>query len=191
MKAEKEKEQKKKAAFIAIRRLAAYDGIEVDFAAASKKLEIPERKLRKWATEDLELEACETLLANVATVSDTIPVRPKSEEPEATLTEAGTIAIVPSENSREHRVQRIAGGASGLQLLHAEVQATAGTIVQRIGDALEESLMCPKDLAILTTALTSIQQAFFNRPVTNIQVNNVSTDGESKLLKAFQKNLRA
>ena len=83
-------------------------------------------------------------------------------------------------------------GVAGLSLLSEELQGTAGTLIQKIAGfaELDDSKLTPRDLASLTTALTNLQNAFFNKPTTNIQVGVVNGNGES-LLSRFQGGLKS
>ena len=85
---------------------------------------------------------------------------------------------------------------NSLQMLQEETQATAYTIINMITEKLKLEVdgneifldIDTKELVALTGALTSVQNAFFNRPQTNVQVNNI---GESTGLSDFRKRLRS
>jgi len=142
---------------------------ELNLAKLSIVLDTPEVKLKAWVAKYEADYTRESIQAEAG--------------PELVINENGVIEVVESQLTRISDFK----GAGGLQLLHAEVQATAGTLVTRIADMAEQELN-PRDLVSLTSALTSLQQAFFNRPVTNIQING--NEGKS-LLSSFQDRLQA
>ena len=151
----------------------------LDLQKIATQLNVPLAQVQQWEAElDKEL-AVEQIIEDAA-------------GPEVVLSEDGQIMVVPeqtiAQQQRQARIAKITGGPKGLSALHDEVQATAGTLVHRIGDALDDTNIPTKDLSTLTVALTSIQQAFFNRPVTNVQINNGGGEG---LLASFRDKLQS
>lgn len=184
----------KKEKFIAIVTLAKELDEDLDWAELSLQLDVLPTQIGKWRKElERQEETNEILTLMEELPSEVLEVPPKKESdvPELMIKEDGSIGVVLPEPTRSvtHR-DAFKNGVSGLKLLNEEVQGTAGVIVGRIADMMETNQLSPHDLAKLTSALSGIQQAFFNKPVTNIQVNTVTGEGKS-LLSAFRGGLQS
>jgi len=176
-------------------------GDKLEYEAISDSLEVPVRKLKKWETEYNKLDEEETvvdLLDVDQMVIDEVTkhvAEEVSEEivgPQMDIVD-GKIVVVKDtavQDALDAKLESFKGGVKGLQLLQEEVQGTAGTLVSRIAVLAEDSELTAKDLASLTAALTSMQQAFFNKPTTNIQVNTLNSEGGS-LLSSFREQLKS
>jgi len=192
--------------FIAIAQIAAKADIELDFDALSRELGVTRKKLRGWAKEINEQSSSESVLAILdldesiidAIAHETVDKASDSVSgPQLNIHPvSGKITImdekaVATEKVKKKKVAAFKDSVAGLQLLKTEVQGTAGVIIGRIADLMEDenSPLTPRDLTSLTSALCNVQQAFFNHPTTNIQVNTMTGGGEgTSLLSAFKSN---
>lgn len=182
---------------------AAKQDEQLDYSAVSQMLETPDTTLKRWANE-FKKKADEDSTLKLINV-DEVMINRIAEELEAEAEEldgprtrvnpvTGEIELVKNDvvaTQRKESIGKFRDSVNGLQLLNNEVQATAGTLVHKIMDAADEEELSTRDLVGLTKALTDIQNAFFNKPTTNVQVNNIQSDGESdSLLKAFKERLK-
>jgi len=102
-------------------------------------------------------------------------------------------ALEVKEKYAKIRAETFTSGASGLNALRGEVQATAADLVHLIAQKieLEGDELSIKDMNMLSSSISTIQNSFFNRPTTNIQVNNVAGEEGGTSLSAFREQLRA
>lgn len=96
---------------------------------------------------------------------------------------------------KKQQLETFKDSVNGLQTLQLATQATAGQLVHVISEHVENLSreghpLISKELQMLASALTSIQNAFFNRPVNNITVNN-QTNVEGASLSEFRASLKA
>lgn len=173
---------------------------ELEYEAISDSLDVPVTMLKKWKKEHDKLKTRETVV-DLLDVDKMMIDEVASHVKEKVSAEVsgpqmeiknGKIVVVPDkvEPAVSAKLDTFKDSVTGLQMLQEEVQGTAGTLVSRIAVLAEDSELTARDLASLTTALTGIQQAFFNRATTNIQVNTVNGGGES-LLSSFRENLKS
>lgn len=174
---------------------------QLNYEVIADYLEEPVAKLKKWAREwekqDRESAAVDMLL-NI----DDIVVERITDELESEFKAILHVNPVTGEIEKikdPEPEKRVAANLSvfrdnvtGLQVLSSELQAAAGTLVGRVLELAQEPELTSRDLGNLATALTSIQNAFFNKPTTNIQVNTVSAaPGQTTLLEAFKGKLKS
>ena len=119
----------------------------------------------------------------------------KEETPGFTVDENGVIVPVEGNEVAETtvvQVEKFKDSVTGLQQLNSELQASAGSLALKILEASRAEDLSTNDLRNLSSALTSIQTAFFTKPTTNIQVNNVNAgDESSSLLDKFRENQKS
>jgi len=178
-----------KVKFIALLEAAKVSGKEANLDALAKELDTDVSILKTWQTKhdkECQSQAVRELIASDEPV--VITDEPLSDESghHVELID-GKITVVDKRIAKEvelknAKVERFKQGVTGLQLLNEDLQSTAGKLVGHISDLANDPLH-PRDLASLTSALCSVQQAFFNKPVTNVQVNTMSSDGASLLTK--------
>ena len=183
----------KKEKFTAIVALAEELKESLDWVELGSQLGVPATQIGKWRKELAEQKKTDEILTLMEEMPSEVldaPTKAESDIPELVIKEDGSIGVLTVEPPRQvtHR-DAFKNGVSGLKLLSEETQGTAGVIVGRIADMMEDKNLCPQDLAKLTSSLASIQQAFFNKPITNIQVNTVAGEGKS-LLSAFRGGLQ-
>ncbi len=96
------------------------------------------------------------------------------------------------EKMKRKKTQKFRDALTGLKMLNEESQATAGTILHAIMDRLDElesvsATFKVAEIESLTNSLVNIQNAFFNKAVTNIQINNTGEATESPLAALRQR----
>lgn len=194
-------QSEKKLQFQGILRLSATVDRKPDLNLIAAELGVTVDCLYTWAREVAELDQSEAIIQLLELDMDIID-EVSSHSPEKAVTDDtepqielvdGVIKVTDPKakaisKAKDTKVAAFKDGVTGLQLLNTELQGTAGTIVSKIASLVEDPDLSARDLQSLTAALTSVQQAFFNKPTTNIQVNTVSGDGVS-LLKKFQDRL--
>lgn len=96
---------------------------------------------------------------------------------------------------RQLKTAKFREAFTGLKLLQGETQAIAGTVLNSIADRLDEldsmsASFKTAEIVSLTEALVNIQNAFFNKAVTNILVPGLSSAPEADdSLTSFRKRL--
>lgn len=190
--------------FFGLIKTAAEREQELDYSAVADMLETDRKVLKRWATEFKKKTENETALSLIDVDSVMIDRIAEELEREAAELDApktqinpvtGHIEVIKPDTKvtkqRNQKIESFRNGVEGLQLLNEEVQATAGTIVHKIMDAVDDDELSTRDLAALTKALTDVQNAFFNKPTTNVQVNTIQQNGEGEtLLSAFKERLK-
>lgn len=92
---------------------------------------------------------------------------------------------------KEQKAKEITKGIKGLGLLKEDIQEVAQDLIVRVKEEMEENDYIPiKDVKDLTAVVTQLQNTFFNRPTTNIQVNNTNQNITEGALHEFRTNLR-
>jgi len=177
-------------------------GQQLEYEAISDSLDVPVKQLKRWKTELSKLDDSESIIKLLDV--DQLIIDEAADHVAEELEElagprmevvGGVIQIV-DENAvaaaveAKQTIANFKDKVHGLQLLDEEVRGTAGTLVSRIAVLAEGAELNARDLASLTSALTSIQQAFFNKPTTNIQVNTINGAGEG-LLSNFRGGLKS
>lgn len=175
-----------------------------DYEHAAETLDVKATQIRKWSKDFMELDRDESV-ANLVSVDDVMLERIAKEldedleavEPRHELfvnPVTGAVEVkLPGEAKESGRAKKIAAfkdNVHGLQLLDQDVRATAGILVEQISYYAQTEELNSRDIASLANALTSIQNAFFNKPVTNVQVNNISGEEGSTLLKSLRERLK-
>jgi len=190
-----------KARFLAIVRLAMELNEALDWEELSAQLHVSKSTITKWIKEVNEEDFQTNILAMLdlstpeleTTATEMMEEAIEKEAvPQLHLGDDGTIQVVQeatvlSEEERSTRVMAFKQSVTGLQLLKEEVQGAAGIAVCKIAEKIEEGELTAQDLSKLTTTLATVYQAFFNKPTTNIQVNNVG-EGSQNLLSSFRGN---
>jgi len=173
----------------------------INYKMASQELGVDSSKLLVWVKElnnsssdkvvsellddDVMANKVTTAILEDVTTLDNVVINPVT----------GIIEVqqpngeVKSTGMTRRKVSTFRAKVSDLKTLSEELQSTARALVEQIDIQLEEQqdISCV-DIKNLAASLASIQNAFFNRPTTNIQVNNV--DGEG-LLGMFKKEQKA
>jgi len=182
--------------FFALLRMSEQMHEELDLATLASELDVAETTLRKWAVQYSEDRTEEEILDTMDV--DAMILEEVIEGPQVQINEQGVIEVIPeaevvpkvlSEPVDTEKLAAFKKKITGLQLLNEEVQGAAGTLVGKIIDASEDSELTARDLASLVTALTNVQNAFFNKPTTNIQINQV--EGGTSLLQSFKDRLKS
>jgi hypothetical protein len=178
--------------FLGLVKTAALTKHDLDLDIISEELDEPKVKLNRWIKEfkrdDIEAGARE--LVNIDDlVIDRVLEEIDENIPEFHINPVTGVIEPKPEASKSPEIQHFKDSVTGLKLLNEELQAAAGSIVCQIVEAAQDETR-PRELSNLAKALTDIQNAFFNKPTTNIQVNNVSSSGEggSTLLEQFKNN---
>jgi len=196
----------KKQRFIALVQLAAEVGGRPDCEMVSKELDVPVITLHKWLKEfakantteqvldmlEVDTQIVEEIAEKVIAPAIEVANGPKIEIIDGVIqvTDEHMLSEKEKQALQSQKISQFKDRTNGLFLLQEEVQGTAGSIVGKIADKLEENILPTQEIVLLTNALTSIQNAFFNRPTTNIQVNAMGSEGEP-LLKAFRNRLES
>jgi len=177
-------------------------GQALEYDAISDSLEVPVKLLKRWETELNKLAESESVIKLldvdqliIDDIADHVAEEleeltgPRMEVVNGHIKIVDEQAVVAAAEAKQS-VANFKDNVNGLQLLDEEVRGAAGTLVSRIAVLAEDAELNARDLASLTSALTSIQQAFFNKPTTNIQVNTISGAGDS-LLTSFRGGLKS
>jgi hypothetical protein len=179
-----------------------------DLIKTAEKLDCKAGQVRRWIKdyESLDESASVASLVNVDALlveRITNEVAHELEEAEPYTVDAeeepdnlvvnpitGLVEVRQSEVVRDvnPKIAAFRDNLKGLQLLEEETRIAAGALVEQISKEARYGSLEPKELASLASALTSIQNAFFNKPVTNVQVNNIS--GGSGLLSELKERLK-
>lgn len=176
-----------KVEFLAMLEASTALGQELDLISIAKELDTNVGTLKSWvATEAQTKEYAEIIQA-----LEDDPDVPQTRVNPVT----GQIEIlkpnVTLASKRRLQIDALKADPSGFKSLNNEVQLAADLLVQRIIEAADDDELTTRDLVGLTNALTSIQTAFFNRPVTNVQVNTIQGGDGMSLLSAFKESLKA
>lgn len=187
--------------FLGIIKDAVANGTKLDLEIVSAVLDTPVPKLQRWF-KDFEEQAKVDSALSLVNLDDVLLTRvlDKVAEEAEQLDQlrvnpiTGVIEIVKPETATPAKlqIQHFRDSVTGLKLLNQELQATAGQITLQILEAAQETTS-PRDLSSLANALTNIQNAFFNKPTTNVQVNNINaqvSEGQTSLLDAFKRELK-
>ena len=177
--------------FFGMVKAAAAVGTQVDITDASNELNVPVARLRTWTKEFIEAEQDENILKLLDVdelIVDKIAQELTEEASFLIDEETGTIAVEPRHLPSCKTTESFKDKVSGLQALSTELQGAAGTIANKIIKAAAEPDLTPRELKSLAEGITSIQNAFFNKPQTNVQVNMAV--GENSLASKFKQNLK-
>lgn len=141
-------------------------------------------RVLKWRRELKEAE--ETGTVNKLLQIDKIVLQRVADEVEKEIQQLNIVEDEPINEEIaveiEGEVEKAVDSIKGLQLLDTSLQQAAILIIDKIKEKtifVEET----KDLYTLTEALAKLQNAFFNKPQTNVNIlnnNNVSNDGLQK-----------
>ncbi len=107
--------------------------------------------------------------------------------PASQVAERREIALAKQEEKNLAREVRLKNRASGLAGLSTELVAVAGDITNFVAELMLTGVnelglpLSPRDVSLMTKTITDIQNAFYNRPVTNIAVNTQTNIGGSML----------
>jgi len=162
-------------------------GKVLNYATIARELGVTIVEVKRWEKE----------IAKEQLTQDIVEIATEPDETKLEINpETGVIEIVGPEKvvktvaKSKMSPTKFRDSVEGLRLLSEEIQSTAGGLVTEIANQVEIGELSARDLAALTSAITSIQNAFFNKPTTNVQVNTVNAGGES-LLQAFKKGLKS
>ena len=141
----------------------------------SADLGIPYPKLLKWRKELKEHKENGTIMDVVN--ADEVVVHAVAEQVKQDL-----IDLDPdSKDIIEADINEVVKSIDNLSVLSTRLQTSAMQLANQISQI---SVLCtdPKEMSFLAKALCDMQEAFFNKPVTNInvQTNNYSGEGVSK-----------
>lgn len=177
---------------------AAKTETKLDLQDVSDELNVSVARLRTWAKEFQESEEAENIL-HLLDVSELLIDRVVTEViQEASFEIDETTGEIIATNTEElynkpesKDILAFKDQVTGLQALNQEVQAAAGMVAKKVLKKIKtaDDDMSPKDLKSLADAITGIQNAFFNKPQTNVQVNMAV--GESSLLNNFRNNMKS
>jgi len=176
--------------FFSLLHLSDELGEPLDIATIVEEFQVTKDTIARWSLAYSEAQVEERVL----TAMDQEVVE-AFEAPKVQINKQGVIEVITSSPpafnlETSERLVAFKEKVAGLQLLNSEVQGAAGHLVDKILRASEDPNLTARDLSNLVAALTSIQNAFFNKPTTNIQVNNTTGDGKS-LLSSFQARMRS
>ena len=201
--------------FLGLIKASSITSTALNLKEVSDDLEITVTTLKKWTNEFAETDEAQDILALISMdklllsritkvaaeeiIVETLP--PELEEIKQEMEsidddllhidEAGNILVKsPIEEATVSAVMAFKDDVDGLQLLSKECQGTAGALVTRIAKLANDPKIEAKELNALTMSLASIQNAFFNKPQTNVQVN-LPGGSSSPLLTSFQENLKS
>lgn len=175
---------------------------DLDWQLLSKELKTPVKTLRIWLKELVKAKTTEGVLAlldtdeqvieNVIESAVEVAAGPRVELVNGVIhvIEEGEVSPEEKKQLAEEKIEKFKQSVEGLRLLQGEVQGAAGNLVEKIARFSENDKLEVKELGILTAALASIQNAFFNKPQTNIQVNTMNGEGQS-LLSSFRERLKS
>ena len=176
---------------------------DIDIKTLVQSLKVPFQTLNKWKTEHnngITNDALEKVLD-----TDEIIIRKVAEEVADKIIEVKVKPDEPLSPEEEEKINKkfkakktkdIISKISNLQELKTDVQAVAKDLVSSIADRLQDIQNEPtcydsKDIASLTTALTSIQNAFFNKPTTQIGVSlHTGSDQNDQTLLGFRARMK-
>lgn len=185
-----------KAVFFA---LLKEEDTELSLHEVSKKLGVGVATLHLWLAEFENAR-------DIVTLTDPVAEAKEKLQAESTLftKHAATPALKINPVTGEVEVHRVTPKdlasqladfrqrTDGLQVLNAEVQATAFLLTAKIAAKLEDDDLNIAGIASLAGSLSKVQTAFFNQATTNIQVNNNnSNNSSSSLLDIFKDKQRS
>lgn len=152
---------------------------EIDLELVANYLETSPKTLKTWLTKFAEEKHEQSILqlARGETNDHQFVVNPVTGAIEQAHQDTDIVQIAKFKDS-----------VTGLQILNEDLQATAGLLTNRIQLAAM-NVDKPSELNSLASALCSIQSAFFNKPTTNVQVNNIQAS-EGSLLSAFKDGMK-
>lgn len=174
-----------------------------NYAQVAEQLDCKPAQVRKWIKEyqDLDKDASVANLVNIdeamldkvaKELDEDIEGAEKHELFVNPVTGAVEVKLPgqPKDSGRAQKITAFKDNVKGLQLLDQEVRAAAGIVVEEIMKYAQIEELSAKDLASLSSALTNIQNAFFNKPVTQVQVNNISGEEGTTLLASLRDRLK-
>lgn len=181
------------------------EDIQFNLVKAAQELKIPVPTLRRWKNDYVKSTGIADLDATINT--DTIIIEEVAEKVFSQVVEATPMVVsrgelltpeeqaITADTYKKKGIKEFTKKVSNLQMLQTEVQTVAVDLVTLIAQEVDKlrhgeasSFYSTKDIALLTNALTSIQNSFFNRPTTLI--NNVSGDVEVSGLSVFRESLK-
>lgn len=181
--------------FYGLVKQARADKVPLDFRSVCAELGVARATLDVWIAQLNKADVADSLLTNDdvnAIMLDKIAEEIMEDSAELTETTinpvTGAIEVVSKEGSTNgkgtwRKVTKFKDSVDGLKVLNEELQHTALALVGDIHDSLGGEDLTTRDLANLASALTSVQNAFFNKPTTNVLV--APTGGSDKLLAMF------
>lgn len=200
-------EKEAKLRFLGIHKLAKELKEVYDYETVATELGVDVKDLFKWEKEFRKLEQSqnvqglldvdESIVEQIAT--DVIEMASELNlEPRVEVI-AGKITVIESESpsnketelattEKQALLESFRCKVNGLQVLNTEVQGTAGLLLTKIIARASKEDLDIKELSQLVSSLTSIQNAFFNKPVTQVMVN--TGGGGDSLLGAFQARMK-
>lgn len=98
----------------------------------------------------------------------------------------------------DRRASRFVRQVEGVQCLQTDLQTTAGNLLNMIAERVEESMDADEtdsrrlsvgEVKDITASITSLQNAFFNKPTTNIAVT-ANSNGDVGVLTAFREGFK-
>ena len=183
---------------------AVEEGGSLDSKALAEELGEKPATIKRWVTEirkkqkegavlDL-MDLDEILLSKLSE-----ELKEEVEEMELNLVDINPVTgaievkqsnITPQTKEAEEKIENFKKGVEGLKALSTELQGVAGKTLISISTALDKDNVDPRDLQSLAAALTSIQNAFFNKPTTNVNVLKVDGSDGASLLSMFKQEMR-
>lgn len=203
--------EENKLKFYGLIRSADLEGKTLDYSVVSDYLEVPVATLKRWAEELKKMDETDSItkLVNVDQVMIDKIAKEVQQEVEAAdspvffnpvtgaiETRKPVAEVTAKQQVSAEKIKQFKDGVTGLQLLNSETQAAAGTLISRISELAadddSERQLSPRDIASLANSLASIQNAFFNKPTTQILVNQTNGgDGQgTSLLDMFKARLK-
>ena len=180
-------------------------GEALDFVALAKELCQPETTVRRWVKALLK-EKEDGKILHMVDIERVLLDRVTAElKEEVVVAEEAlhTLRINPITNVIEvvkpdavtnraaTRLDSFRNGVTGLQLLREDLQESAGNITGKIAMLLEEPELNSKDLLNLTSSLTAIQNAFFNKPTTTVNVGVSTGQHGTSMLSSFRDGMKS
>lgn len=171
---------------------------DLDYKLIAEELDVSESTLKKWSKQLKEQEDVTNILDIDQIILDRVTKELETELAGIPQTRVnpvtGEIELIKPEDQtvakRSAKVESFKKGVEGLQLLSEETQGVAAELLDKISDQLVREELNSRDLSNLTNAVTSIQNAFFNKPTTNVQVNNIQAGEDNPLLAAFRERMK-
>lgn len=160
-------------------KLAAFGRIHegIPLTHLVEELGVPYPKLLRWKTELKDAEAegkVHELLAIDQVIVDTALDRVQS-----------SLVSLASSDEDVAKIGEVVSGVSkgidGLQLLNTQMQATALTLVKKISALSHNGHLEAKEVQLLTSSLSQLQTAFFNKPGTQVAIINNPQDASHPL----------
>lgn len=99
-------------------------------------------------------------------------------------------AELDAKNFADSKIAKFIGGIQGLQVLKESTQDAANKAMAIIAIKMQDPDVQSKDFKELVASLTAIQNAFFNRPTTTVNVKNSNTLDGGGTLSDFRNKLK-